>query len=102
MSIRDLAHMVKASVGSDSDIEYVPYSAVFDSQFEDMQRRVPDISKIRDLIGFQPQVQLPEIISRTRDYWRESPDIVGPPIDAPLQTIPSSVMRSDAREVAIP
>ena len=72
VSIRDLAHMVTTTVGSTSEIQFVPYSAVFDSQFEDMPRRVPDISKIHDLTGFQPQVHLPEIISRTAAYWQES------------------------------
>ena len=40
----------------------MPYSAVFDNGFEDMPRRVPDISKIRNLVGYTPTVHLDEII----------------------------------------
>jgi UDP-glucose 4-epimerase len=82
VSIRDLAHMVTTTVGSTSEIQFVPYSAVFDAQFEDMPRRVPDISKIHDLTGFQPRVQLPEIISRTAAYWRASCEAVAPALCA--------------------
>ena len=69
ISIRDLATKVKAMTGSDSPIELVPYQEAFDSSFEDMPRRVPDISKIRQLVGYEPKVQLEQIISRTIDYW---------------------------------
>ena len=70
VSISDLADLVTTMVGSTSEIRFVPYSAVFDSQFEDMPRRVPDISKIHAVTGFEPRVDLPEIIGRTADYWR--------------------------------
>jgi UDP-glucose 4-epimerase len=69
ISILDLATKVKAMTGSDSPIELLPYQDAFDSSFEDMPRRVPDISKIRQLVGYQPQVQLEQIIGRTIDYW---------------------------------
>jgi len=69
ISIRDLAVKVKAMTGSHSSIEFVPYRDVFDSSFEDMPRRVPDITKIRQLVGYEPQVHLDSIISRTIDYW---------------------------------
>ena len=52
-------------IGSNSHVRFVPYAAVFDDSFEDMPRRVPDISKIRQLIGFEPRVQLAEIITKT-------------------------------------
>ena len=78
VSIRDLADMVRTAVGSTSDVCFVPYAAVFDSQFEDMPRRVPDISKIRNLTGFRPRVLLPEIIDRTAAYWRGRHDVVAP------------------------
>lgn len=69
VSIRALAEMVKAQAGSRSEIQHVPYAEVFDAQFEDAARRVPDISKIQALVGFQPAVQLQEIITRTLAYW---------------------------------
>ena len=73
VSILDLALRVRAAAGSDSQIEFVPYKHAYDADFEDMPRRVPDISKLRNLIGYQPRVALPEIIERTLRYWREQP-----------------------------
>jgi UDP-glucose 4-epimerase len=70
VSIRELAERVRMRTGSDSRIEFVPYNAVFDESFEDMPRRVPDISKIRRTVGFTPQVHLDEIIDRVIAYWR--------------------------------
>jgi UDP-glucose 4-epimerase len=62
--IFDLACMVKRMAGSNSPIEFVPYTQVFDGDFEDMPRRVPDITKIGRFIGYRPTVQLPQIIER--------------------------------------
>ena len=62
VSIRELAERVKASTGSASPIVTVPYDQAYESGFEDMPRRVPDISKVRALIGFEPKVKLDEIL----------------------------------------
>lgn len=70
ISIRELAEKVKAHTGSTSPMEFVPYSAVFDEGFEDMARRVPDISKIRRVVGYAPTVHLDEIIARVAEYWQ--------------------------------
>jgi UDP-glucose 4-epimerase len=70
ISIRDLAHKVKAMTGSQSAVEFVPYNAVFDEGFEDMQRRVPDISKIKRVVGYSPKVHLDEIIQNVVAYWQ--------------------------------
>ena len=64
ISIRDLAEMVTAMTGSASTIEFVPHQDVFGDNFEDMPRRVPDISKIEQLVAFTPTVQIDEIIER--------------------------------------
>jgi UDP-glucose 4-epimerase len=69
ISILDLARKVKAMMGSASLIQLIPYNEVFDSGFEDMPRRVPDISKIRDFIGYRPTVHLDEIVARVIDFW---------------------------------
>jgi hypothetical protein len=42
---------------------------VFDESFEDMPRRVPDISKIRQFVGYSPTVHLDEIIENVVEYW---------------------------------
>jgi UDP-glucose 4-epimerase len=70
ISIRDLALKVLALTGSNSPIEFVPYSAVFDDSFEDMPRRVPDIAKIRRVVGYEPKVHLDEIIQNVVAYWQ--------------------------------
>jgi UDP-glucose 4-epimerase len=69
ISILDLARKVKDMLGSASPIRVVPYNQVFDSSFEDMPRRVPDISKIRAFVGYNPTVQLDEIIERVIHFW---------------------------------
>jgi UDP-glucose 4-epimerase len=82
ISIRDLAIKVKQKTGSDSPIAFVPYSQVFDDGFEDMRRRVPDITKIGKFIGYRPTVHLDEIIEQVVDFYAE--------------TIPSAVARKKA------
>ena len=62
MSIRELAERVKAATGSASPIVTIPYDEAYESGFEDMPRRVPDIGKVRALIGFEPEVKLDEIL----------------------------------------
>ena len=69
ISIGELAHKVRAMVGSASPIEYVPYDQVFDDSFEDMPRRVPDIAKIKAYVGYKPTVALDEIIQHVIAYW---------------------------------
>ena len=70
ISIRDLATRVCQKTGSSSAIRYVPYEEAFDRSFEDMPRRVPDISKLRRLVGYEPRVQLDGIIDSVISYWQ--------------------------------
>jgi UDP-glucose 4-epimerase len=58
ISIRDLAQLVRTLVGSDSPIEYQGYELAYGRGFEDMRRRVPDVSRLRSLIGFVPTTPL--------------------------------------------
>jgi UDP-glucose 4-epimerase len=78
VSIRDLAGKITSLVNSDSAIEFVPYAKVFGQCFEDMSRRVPDISKIQRLIGYRPKVHLDEILERVIEYWKVQADAVAP------------------------
>ncbi len=64
ISIRNLALRIKEMTGSTSPIVTIPYDQAYEAGFEDMPRRVPDISKIRALIGYQPTVELDEILTR--------------------------------------
>ncbi len=71
ISIRDLAERVKTLAGSNSPIQFVPYDEAYEAGFEDMPRRVPDISKIGSLIGYEPKVDLDDIIRRVIEHFRE-------------------------------
>jgi UDP-glucose 4-epimerase len=61
-TIRELAEKIIERTKSSSSINHIPYSEVYPAGFEDMQRRVPDISKIKNLIGWQPTHSLDSII----------------------------------------
>lgn len=71
IAIRDLAERVKTMTRSPSPIRLVPYDQAYEAGFEDMPRRVPDISKIRELIGYEPKVGLEDIIQRVIEYARQ-------------------------------
>jgi UDP-glucose 4-epimerase len=62
VSIMELAQRVVAATGSRSEIRLVPYDSVYPEGFEDMERRLPDVSKLAGLIGFRPTRGLDEII----------------------------------------
>jgi len=70
VKIIDLAKQVKKLTGSSSPIEFVPYDKAYMRGFEDMMRRVPDLSRIRETIGYRPRVSLSEIIQSVIDYYR--------------------------------
>lgn len=62
ISIMDLAKKVIAITGSKSKIVNIPYSKAYPEGYEDMQRRVPDILKIKNRVGWSPQIGLDQII----------------------------------------
>lgn len=62
ISIRDLAQRVIEVTGSSSEIQLVPYDVAYESGFEDMQRRRPDISRINEIIGWSPTKNLDDIL----------------------------------------
>jgi UDP-glucose 4-epimerase len=62
ISIMDLAKKVISVTGSSSSIEMVAYEKAYPAGFEDMERRVPDISKIERVLGWKPQIGLEQII----------------------------------------
>lgn len=63
VTIKQLAEKVLATTGSTSEITYTPYSDAYPAGFEDIQRRVPDISKIKSAISWAPTKDLNQIIS---------------------------------------
>jgi UDP-glucose 4-epimerase len=62
ISIRELAKKVIELTGSSSSIEKIAYEKAYPEGFEDMQRRVPDISKIKQVLGWTPEINLDQII----------------------------------------
>ena len=69
ISIRALAERVKNITGSRSSIVTVPYDQAYEEGFEDMHRRVPDLSRLRALTGYEPQVPLDAILDRVVAYF---------------------------------
>ena len=71
VTIKDLAKKVKEMTGSNSEIEFIPYEKAYGPSFEDMERRCPNIEKIREAIGFNPSYDLESIIQSVIDYFKE-------------------------------
>src|SRR5262245_2402802 len=69
ITVLDLARRVKERARSRSEIVLVPYDKAYETGFEDMPRRVPDVSKVRSLTGYDPQVHLDEILDRVIAYF---------------------------------
>ncbi len=73
ISIMELAHLVIKIAGSSSTIATMPYFKAYAEGFEDMQRRVPDISKIRKSLGWSPKIGLDKIIQDVIDFQSSKP-----------------------------
>ena len=73
ISIQSLAALVKERSGSASSIVRIPYDQAYEPGFEDMPRRVPDISKLSRAIGYRPSHSVPQIVDRVIEYFRANP-----------------------------
>ena len=71
VTIRELAEQIVDRADSTSSIRYLPYEQAYSAGFEDMRRRVPDISKIGAAIGWTPTHLLPKILDDMIAYERE-------------------------------
>jgi UDP-glucose 4-epimerase len=70
ISIADLAKQIREMVGSKSEIVLVPYEKAYEEGFEDMPRRVPDISKIGKHLNWKPTIELRQILTDVIEYQR--------------------------------
>jgi len=70
ISIKDLAEKVKKMTNSKSRIVFIPHKKVYGENFEDMNIRVPDISKVKILAAYAPTYTLHDILSKTIDYYK--------------------------------
>jgi UDP-glucose 4-epimerase len=70
VKVIDLAKRVKELTGSSSPIKFIPYEEAYERGFEDMMRRVPDLTRIRSTIDYHPRVTLSEIIQSVIEYYK--------------------------------
>jgi UDP-glucose 4-epimerase len=70
VTIGDLAKQVREMCGSKSEIVFIPYEKAYEEGFEDMPRRVPDLTKIAKAINWKPSIGLPQILQDVIDYHR--------------------------------
>jgi UDP-glucose 4-epimerase len=68
ISIMELAERVKQATGSDSEIALIPYSEAYGEGFEDMPRRIPDLTKVTSATGWEPTTSLDEILTDVIDH----------------------------------
>jgi UDP-glucose 4-epimerase len=72
ITIKALAETIIKQTNSNSTIEYIPYEKAYGSGFEDMQRRVPDISKVKATLNWSPQRNLTQIVSDVAQHITNS------------------------------
>ena len=70
ITIGDLARRVRELCDSDSEIQFIPYEQAYGAGFDDMMRRIPDLTRVRDLIGWEPTHGTDDIIRQVIDYMR--------------------------------
>jgi UDP-glucose 4-epimerase len=80
ISIGALAERIRMLAGSNSKIVQIPYDEAYEAGFEDMPRRVPDIAKVKALIGYAPTVELDEILTRVIEHFVQHDARYGTPV----------------------
>jgi UDP-glucose 4-epimerase len=71
VTIEQLAQRILELTGSKSQIQYIPYEEAYEPGFDDMRRRVPDTSKLHNLLGFAADSKLDDILTDVIAYFRE-------------------------------
>ena len=69
-SVNELARLIQQLAGSDSEIVHIPYASAYGAYFEETRRRVPDVSRARDALGFEAQTTLEEGLPRVLEWFR--------------------------------
>ncbi|MGD1995623.1 MAG: GDP-mannose 4,6-dehydratase [Anaerolineae bacterium] len=70
-SINELARLIRELTGSSSEIVHVPYASAYGRSFEETRRRVPDVTRAREALGFEAQTPLEEGLQYTFDWFQE-------------------------------
>jgi UDP-glucose 4-epimerase len=71
-TIQELAELIRHTVGSRSEIRFAPYEDYYGPGFEDTRRRVPDITRARELLDWEPRVELADGLVRTIEWWQKA------------------------------
>ena len=74
ISIYELAVLVRDRVGSHSEIVRIPYEEAYAEGFDDLARRIPDVSKLARTIGFRPEIPIETIVDRVIAEMKERPN----------------------------
>jgi len=70
ITIQALAELIRSRVNPGLKIEHIPYEKAYEAGFEDMLRRVPDLRKVKALIGYQPTLGVEQIVDRVIEFER--------------------------------
>jgi UDP-glucose 4-epimerase len=70
ITIANLARLVRERTESSSEIVYIPYDQAYEEGFEDMPRRVPDVSKLHRVTGFRPTTSIEDTVDRVAAHFR--------------------------------
>lgn len=70
ITIRELAEKVIQLTNSSSPIRHIPYEEAYGAGFEDMKRRIPDITKVKQCVGWEPKVSIDELLLKVMDYYQ--------------------------------
>jgi UDP-glucose 4-epimerase len=76
VTMNRLAELVRDAAGSASEIRHVPYAEAYPEGFEDMYRRIPDVTKLERTIGFRPRTPLAKIIEDVIAYRRAETEVL--------------------------
>lgn len=71
ISINNLAKKIKELTDSNSEIVHIPYEEAYEKNFEDMEHRIPSLSKIRKCIGYSPKTDLEGLLRKTIEYYKK-------------------------------
>lgn len=72
ITIREMAEMLRDAVGSTSEIVLTPYESYYGPGFEDTRRRVPDVTRAREVLAWEPEIALEDGINRTIEWWQKT------------------------------
>lgn len=73
ITIEALARLVRDRANPSAPIQHVPYDQAYEAGFEDMRRRVPDLRKVRELIGYRPTLTTAQIVDKVIEFERSRP-----------------------------